>query len=90
MSQSLRGQQEVAVRSFDERIDDDQTMPDPRYPACYAEVHPPEGTMKVSAPTSKSVVSIADGVQIGRVEDVVFDTAGPVAANTNRAWAVRQ
>ena len=32
--------------------------------------------MKASALKGKAVVSMADGVQIGRVEDVLFDTAG--------------
>jgi sporulation protein YlmC with PRC-barrel domain len=34
-----------------------------------------EGSMKASELKNKAVVSMADGVQIGRVEDVLFDTA---------------
>jgi sporulation protein YlmC with PRC-barrel domain len=34
-----------------------------------------EGVMKASSLKGKAVVSVADGVQIGRVEDVLFDTA---------------
>jgi sporulation protein YlmC with PRC-barrel domain len=34
-----------------------------------------EGGMKASALKNMAVISMADGVQIGRVEDVLFDTA---------------